>query len=146
MYSVGLDLWEWLPFLAVFIWLLSLTYFIWKQSDVLSHFFNELPDRDLKKKLKDLLQLDKKISDLENEGRLHLQKIGLIRYNPFNDTGGDMSFSLCILDEKGDGVVLSSLHSRAETRTFAKSIRSGKSEQHTLSKEEEEALSRALKS
>jgi len=70
-------------------------------------------------------------------------RIGLVRFNPFEDTGGNQSFALALLDGRGDGFVVSSLHARAGTRVYAKAISSGTSEA-ALSDEESEALRAAL--
>ena len=70
-------------------------------------------------------------------------RIGLVRYNPFEDTGGNQSFALAMLDGRGDGFVVSSLHARAGTRVYAKAIGGGASEA-ALSDEEGEALRLAL--
>ena len=71
--------------------------------------------------------------------------IGLVRFNPFEDTGGNQSFALALLDRNGDGFVVSSLHARAGTRVYAKAVAAGKSEA-ALSDEEAEALRLALAS
>ena len=70
-------------------------------------------------------------------------RIGLVRFNPFEDTGGNQSFALALLDGHGDGFVVSSLHARAGTRVYAKAIAGGASEA-ALSAEEGEALRLAL--
>ncbi len=71
-----------------------------------------------------------------------LSRIGTVRYDAFDDMGGRMSFSTAILDEHGDGVVLSSINGRAETRTYAKPI-AVYSSPHNLASEEVEAIRRA---
>jgi hypothetical protein len=81
--------------------------------------------------------------ELEAASRLALQKVGLVRFNPFQDSGGDQSFALALLDQAGSGIVLSSLHGRAETRIFAKPVTNGRS-RHTLSDEEQQAIRSAL--
>ena len=68
-----------------------------------------------------------------------LQHIGMVRYNPFDDTGSDQSFAIALLDDRRDGVVLSSLHGRANTRIFAKPVAAGASA-HNLSDEEAQAI------
>lgn len=68
--------------------------------------------------------------------------IGILRYNPFHDNGSDLSFSLAIVNEEQDGIVLSGLHSRDNSYVYAKPIEDGKSK-YALSPEEEEALSLA---
>lgn len=85
--------------------------------------------------------------DLKKEveaNRGHLQRIGFKRFNPFTNTGGNQSFSLCLLDENGKGVMISSLHSRESTRIYAKPINKGKSAGTSLSAEEKQALKQAL--
>jgi len=74
---------------------------------------------------------------------MSIQKVGIIRYNAFNDTGSDQSFAVALLDYRGDGVVISSLFGRNETRTYAKPVESGKSS-YLLSEEEEQAIRQAL--
>ncbi|MEP7158771.1 MAG: DUF4446 family protein [Chloroflexota bacterium] len=73
------------------------------------------------------------------QARGAIQHVGVVRYNPFQDTGSNQSFVLCMLDGKGDGFVLSSLHSRQQTRMFLKSVSGGKAESAT-SDEEAEAI------
>ena len=75
----------------------------------------------------------------EARGRQAIQRVGLVRYNPFEDTGSNQSFALALLDEDEDGVVLSSLHSRQQTRLYAKPIAAGRSDA-ALSSEESQAL------
>lgn len=86
--------------------------------------------------------LTKKFGELEEKGLLHIQKIGFVRFNPFNETGGDHSFSLAVLDASDTGFVLTALHTRERTRLYAKAICTGKGE-HDLSKEELQAIKKA---
>ncbi len=76
---------------------------------------------------------------LEARSRGSLQHIGMVRFNPFEDTGSDQSFAIALLDDRRDGVVLSSLHGRTNTRLFAKPVEGGGS-RHSLSDEETEAI------
>lgn len=89
---------------------------------------------------KELLQLHKKYDKLEKDGKLHMQKVGLVRFNPFKDTGGDQSFVLALVDAENTGVIVSSLHTRTGTRWYAKGVVKGKGVEYELSKEEEKAL------
>lgn len=82
--------------------------------------------------------------ELEAASRLALQKVGMVRFNPFQDSGGDQSFAIALLDQGGSGIVLSSLHGRAETRIFAKQVVNGRST-HSLSDEEQQAIKAAIK-
>lgn len=72
-----------------------------------------------------------------------LQKVGMVRYNAFQDTGSDLSFTLAILDEDNNGVVLNGIYSREMSNIYAKPIENGKSP-NTLSEEEKEAINKAI--
>jgi len=138
------------------VWLLGLTiafFLFWR-------FFKRLvkgvKDFDLKKVLDKVLAqeqankeglelLVKEVRKLEEDGRLHVQKVGLVRFNPFKEIGGDHSFSLALLDGKDTGVVVTGLHTRERTRVYMKAIKAGKSE-HELSEDERKALIKAQKS
>lgn len=78
-------------------------------------------------------------SVIDQRTRRSLQHIGLVRYNPFDDTGSDQSFAIALLDDQRDGIVLSSLHGRTNTRIFAKPVADGGSP-HNLSDEESQAI------
>ena len=81
--------------------------------------------------------------DLASVGRLALQRFSIVRYDAFEDMGGQLSFSAALLDDYGDGIVVTSINGRTETRTYAKSVRAMKS-QHNLSDEEREAIESAV--
>jgi hypothetical protein len=72
-----------------------------------------------------------------------VQHIGVIRFNPFPDKGGDQSFVVAMLNDHADGVVLTGLHSRADSRVYAKPVVAGQSS-YTLTGEEKEAITRAM--
>ncbi len=82
------------------------------------------------------------LSKLRDDVRLHLQQLTLKRFNPFGDTGGDQSFILAILDGNKDGVVITSLHSRENTRFYVKSVKGGEGIDHPLSEEEQKIINR----
>jgi hypothetical protein len=71
-------------------------------------------------------------------------KLGIIRYNAFSEQGSDLSFSIALLDERKDGVVLTGLHSRDISYLYAKPVTGGAST-YALSNEEKEAISRSLR-
>lgn len=73
-----------------------------------------------------------------------LRHVAVVRYDAFGDMGGRLSFTAALLDDAGDGLVLTSIHGRSEARTYAKGIKAGKSEQ-SLSPEEEQSIVLALK-
>ena len=79
---------------------------------------------------------------LETAAPHAFQRVGLVRFNPFEDTGGNQSFALALLDAEGNGWVLSSLHARTGTRVYAKAIRDGRSD-GALSDEESAAIKQA---
>jgi Protein of unknown function (DUF4446) len=87
--------------------------------------------------------LNKLQHELEEITQRSIQKVGVVRYNPFSDTGGDQSFAIALLDSLGNGVVVSSLHSRTDTRVFAKQVQAGRS-RYPLSDEEQDAIKKAL--
>lgn len=71
------------------------------------------------------------------------RNIGLVRYDAFEDMGGSMSFSAALLDDRGDGLILTSINGRTEARTYAKVVESGRSD-NNLSPEEERAIAEAM--
>ncbi len=72
-----------------------------------------------------------------------IQKVHMIRFNPFKDNGGDQSFAIALLDQKGNGVVVSSIYSREGVRVYAKPINEGTST-YQLSEEEANVVTQAL--
>lgn len=73
-----------------------------------------------------------------------IQHVGIVRFNPFADKGGDQSFVIAILDDHTDGVVFSGLHSRTNVLVYAKPVVGGTST-YTLTSEEKDAIARAMK-
>ena len=80
---------------------------------------------------------------VEGRATVALQRVGVVRFNPFEDTGGQQSFAVALLDSRGSGFVISSLHSRQATRVYLKQLADGRSDLQ-LSDEESEAIRRAL--
>lgn len=72
------------------------------------------------------------------------QKMGLVRYNPFKDVGGDLSFSVALLDYNNNGIIITNIASREGNRVYAKPVKKGASD-HNLSEEEKEAIDKACK-
>ena len=89
--------------------------------------------------MKDLLNQQNKISETLEKS---IQKVGIVRFNPFGDTGGNQSFSLSLLDQQDSGLIISSLYTREGVRVFLKPVKKGVSE-YNLSKEEQEAIKKA---
>jgi hypothetical protein len=145
-----------LIFLIFGIWLLVLSLLLYRYIT----FFNKLSKgfevTDLKKILEKILSrgetnasdikaLVKRVDLVEENAKFHIQKVGLVRFNPFKELGGDHSFCLAILDEHNSGVIITSLHTRDRTRVYMKDIKKGKSE-FELSADENKALVSAEKS
>ncbi|MDQ3127016.1 MAG: DUF4446 family protein [Chloroflexota bacterium] len=92
---------------------------------------------------RELDELSARSAIVEAAGRHAIQRVGLVRFNPFEDTGGNQSFAMALTDAAGNGFILSSLHSRTGTRVYAKAIADGRSD-GALSDEEQAALRIAL--
>lgn len=84
----------------------------------------------------------KEIEVLKKENIFNVKKVGIVRFNPFKEVGGNQSFSVALLDGKDDGVVITSLYSREGNRVFGKPIKDGKSE-YILLEEEKQAINLA---
>ncbi len=134
-----------------FIWLIFLTYLLFRLSaqyagltkgtskktvmGILESFADELQIAK-----KDLANLGLQYDKIEKDSQFHIQRIGLLRFNPFNDTGGDQSFILSLIDAKETGVVISGLYSRSGTRWYAKKVINGKGVEHDLSEDEKRSI------
>ena len=121
--------------------------------------FDLLLEKGKIKSLKDILfkQIDKtkdqeeiinkiidRVKNLENISEKTFQKIGVVRFNPFDNLGGNQSFVISLLDKQNNGFVISSLFIKDGNRVYAKAVKNGLSE-HPLSDEEKEAIERAIK-
>jgi hypothetical protein len=91
----------------------------------------------------DLLDVVHRTDELRDVVRSSVSKVGMVRYDAFEDMGGALSFSAALLDERGDGLVLSAINGRSETRCYAKPVVRGGSE-HELSAEENAAIDTAV--
>ena len=121
-------------------------------SSAMIKFFKktEKTPENLKEVLEHLRKLEesnKKVAaDLEDFKKLSkktLQKVGMVRFNPFKEMGGEQSFVIALLDADNNGFVISSLYGQESSRVYAKPIANGKSS-YSLSKEEEKAVTKAM--
>ena len=80
---------------------------------------------------------------LDNDLSKCIQKVGVVRYSAFKDTGSDLSFALAMLDDNNDGVILNGIYSREMSNIYAKQVKNG-SAINKLSEEEKQALEKAL--
>jgi hypothetical protein len=112
---------------------------------------NETLESTLARHMKNVRAVDHLLDELNTEyerlaitNSLASQKISLVRFNPFGDTGGDQSSTLAVLDAYDSGYVMTSIHGREGTRVYVKPVDLGKSK-YTLSVEEQQALAQAMK-
>lgn len=114
---------------------------------------NRRPSANLEMKIQDYYETSKRIeekysklldmvTDMDKTDKTKIQKIGLIRYNPFDEMGGNLCFALALLDGHDNGVVLNGIHSRTGSFTYAKPIEMGVST-YMLSEEEIKAVEMA---
>jgi len=141
---------------TLIIWLIVLTVLFYRFYASLKKLTEGVTKKDLKtvlekilkdfdKQAKEVESLLKTADELKRNNLYNIQKVGLVRYNPFAETGGDQSFCLSLLDGNDTGLVISSLHSRDATRIYAKPVKKGKAAGYDLSAEEKQAIKRAKK-
>ncbi len=94
---------------------------------------------DLKKNFK---KLSAELDSLKKESQFSIQKVGIVRFNPFSEVGSDQSFSVALLDNNDNGVVITSLYAREGNRVYGKPILNCQS-QYLLSQEEKQAIEKA---
>ena len=122
-----------------------------------SEFMKKLGNgKDIEESLKNYIERVQKVEDLNKEiiqycERLDktvdtcIQKVGIVRYNAFKDVGSNLSFTLALLDNNNNGVVLNGIYSRDNSNIYAKPVKDGKSE-YVLKKKKKEAIEKAINS
>jgi hypothetical protein len=148
------DTLAWIIFFVVVAWIVGLSVIVLR----MVRHYNTLIGTTNKTGLKDVLEvvlqtqkglqgqtrdLYKAVDEVKRDGRLHIQRVGLVRFNPFSDTGGSQSFTLCLLDGHDNGLVMTSLYARTGHRWYIKEVVSGKGKELVLSKEEQAAVQKA---
>lgn len=139
----------------IIFWLAGVTFWIYKTSRHYSRLAGSTGRNDLRGILERLLdkqnevdehikKVEETLGELNEKTEKHIQKIGLVRFNPFAETGGDQSFALALLAGDDSGVVILSLHGREGTRAYVKPVKAGKS-RYELSREEQQAIAQAQK-
>ncbi len=140
--------------LVLGIWVGFLSYILFKTLANYNRLTKGITQETLSEALKKLLdhevksqEVQKKIisqiEEIQKKNLTNIQKMALVRYNPFSDTGGDQSFSLALLDGHDTGLIITSLYARTGVRWYIKSIKKGKVEGHELSDEEKQVLKKA---
>jgi hypothetical protein len=136
-------------------WNITLHWQVWQMRKKIKQLFKGAKATDLEGVIfeqikrsryieKNLQGLEKFTRELEKMALQSIQKISVVRFNPFKDTGGDQSFCVALLDAKNNGFTLSSLFTREGTRIYTKPISDGESI-YPLTKEELEAIALAIK-
>ena len=103
--------------------------------------------REITKELQELHEsredIEKYLESAERRLKRSVQYVGVVRFNPFQDSGSDQSFAIAIMDEKKNGIVISSLYGREVSRLYAKPLEGGVS-RYQLTDEEKKAIEAAL--
>lgn len=135
----------------VFVWLGILTGLILKTKTHYNNLISNTKKHKIDEILDELLMIDKKtIQELEvvkkelreeiKISTLHIQKVGLVRFNPFEKTGGEKSFVITFLNYENSGIVINFIHTRDGLRVYSKKVKNGKGEEFELSEEEKKAI------
>lgn len=134
-----------------FVWLICLSWVIFKMR---SHYLR-LTTRTGKQRIDEILeeflktdknityhfnQLRQQVDKLTKESEVHLQKIGLVRFNPFERVAGEQSFVLALLDKKNSGILVNFIYTKDGLRTYIKRVIEGKGDKYDLSEEEKRAI------
>ena len=128
-----LPLWVW-PVAVLCIWNGVFTFFSVRTYVKNKKLLNGVQSSDIQDILHEYIKkvgiVQAKLSDVENilsemdkKSKRYISKVGVVRYNPFGDTGGDQSFVVALMDELDDGVVITSMHGRDRTRMYSKPIK-----------------------
>lgn len=141
--------------IILFIWLILLSFVVYK---VRNHYIR-LTTNTRKQRLNEILDslvdnneiftreinsLKKELAHSNEQARLNIKKVGLVRFNPFERSGGEQSFVLSLLNERNDGIVINFIYTREGLRVYGKKIKQGKGDEHELSDEEKKAIERSI--
>lgn len=130
-----------LTFVLIYLWLFMGQFFPKKARGLMGVFEDNITKNDhLEKELK---KLGGAVQFVSGAAEHHLQKIGLVRFNPFDRVGGEQSYSLSLLDTQKTGVVITFLYTHEGVRTYVKQVEKGRGKEVELSKEEENAIVQA---
>jgi len=138
----------------IIIWLGVLTGLILRIKAHYNNLISNTKKHKIDEILDELLMIDKKTSqelemvkkELRQEikiSTLHIQKVGLVRFNPFEKTGGEKSFVITFLNYENSGIVINFMHTRDGLRVYSKKVKNGKGEEFDLSEEEKRAIEKS---
>lgn len=139
-----------------FVWLATLSFFLIRANNKWQKIIKEGKKINLVQILENIVakqdqqalkleKVDNEITRIRLSTDSYFQKLAITRFNPFESTGGDQSFIIALLNGQNDGFIISSLHSRTNTRVYAKQVSRGKPTFHQFSKEEKELVEKAAR-
>ena len=137
-----------------FIWLIFISWILYRTR---RHYYNlisgsrkqtiaEILDQLLSNNKKFSQEIDKLTKDLRGaieQSKLPLQKIGMVRFNPFERAGGEQSFVIALLNNHNSGIIINFIYTREGLRTYVKKVKEGRGEKYELSEEEQEAIKKS---
>jgi len=134
-----------------FIWLIVLTSLVLKTKAHYNNLISNTRKQKIDEILDELLIIDKKTKEelemvkkeLKEEikiSSLHIQKVGIARFNPFERMGGEKSFVISFLNKENSGIVINFMYTRDGLRVYSKKVKDGKGEEYELSEEEKKAI------
>ena len=137
-----------------FIWLVFLTGLVLKTKTHYNNLISKTKKQKIDEILDELLMIDKKTrqeleivkKELREEikvSTLHIQKVGLVRFSPFEKSGGDKSFVISFLNHENSGIVINFIYTRDGLRVYSKKVKDGQGEEYNLSEEEKKAIEKS---
>lgn len=138
----------------VFVWLIILSSIVFKMKAHYNNLISNTRKHKLDEILNEMLATDSKTrQELESvkkelheeikNSNLHIQKVGLVKFNPFERSGGDKSFVITFLNNENSGIIINFIHTRDGLRVYSKKVKEGKSEEFELSDEEKKAIEKS---
>ncbi len=145
IYLVGFIIVVWLAILTGII-LKTRAHYIRLVSNTKKHKIDEILDELLiidKKTRQELEIVKKELHEEIKISTLHIQKVGLVRFSPFEKMGGEKSFVITFLNYENSGIVINFIHTRDGLRVYSKRVKNGKAEEFELSEEEKKAIEKS---
>ena len=151
MDASGIPFWILLFIIVLVLWNLVVTLAVMRQTRINKSLVGGEQPKSLKEVVLEqmskagglqveLSNVENTVMKMQNTYMNSVQKIGLVRFSPFEDTGSDQSFALALLDGAANGIIISSLHGRDRTRMYVKRVKHGEGEEYALSDEEKQAI------
>lgn len=145
IYLIGAVFFVWFVFLTTMVFKIKVHYdklIVRTRKESIDEILDVLLDNQ-KKLTEENISLKKELREEILSSRLHIQKIGLVRFNPFERMGGEQSFIIALLDEEKNGLTLNFIYTKEGLRVYTKKVKNGKGEGYNLSEEEEKAIEKS---